>query len=197
MASDGLTFDDAEHRYTLDGREVPSVTGILAPLYDFGGIPAAALEAARWRGTLVHEAIHQDNTGVLDIEALHPILLPYLMAWREWQAHAGAVIIASEHQVASRKYGYAGTLDAVADIRGKRILVDVKATAELPKPVGPQTAAYAQAWQETTGTRIEGRMVVRVDSRDTKTQSRRLTDPADWAVFQSCLNIHRWKDNNR
>lgn len=192
-----IEFDPGQHRYTVDGAPVINVTGVLEPLINLAGIPAGILEHARQRGQDVHALCDLDDRGVLDEDSVDPEYRPYLTEWREWKRRTNAVIIASELRVASAKYRYAGTLDFIAEIRGKLVLGDRKVTAALPSATGPQTAAYAQAYAETFGRRIAQRLVVRIDRRETKSQSRRLTDPADWPTFMACLNIHRWKENNR
>lgn len=59
-------FDPVAHRYTLDGRVLPSVTQILRGLDDFSHVPARVLERARDRGTRVHSACNLDVLGTLD-----------------------------------------------------------------------------------------------------------------------------------
>lgn len=49
-----FTFSEADHIYRLDGKILPSVTGILSPLHDFSKIPRDILEAARIWGNNVH-----------------------------------------------------------------------------------------------------------------------------------------------
>jgi hypothetical protein len=192
-----IEFDRAAHRYKVDGKPVINVTGVLEPLVDLSRIPRAVLENARARGVFVHECCDLDDRDALDDDSVPTDLMPYVTAWREWKRRTGATIIASELRVASKTHGYAGTLDFVADIKGKLVLGDRKVTAAIPAAVGPQTAAYAQAYLETFGHRIRDRIVVRIDQIADKTPSRRLTDPADWPTFMACLNIHRWKENNR
>ena len=50
MASAALQFDPAAHTYEVMGRRLPSVTQVLRILNNWGGIPAATLEAARAAG---------------------------------------------------------------------------------------------------------------------------------------------------
>jgi hypothetical protein len=153
-----IVFDAGPHTYHVDGKRLPSVTEVLRPIVDLSGIPVQILENARWRGTLAHTVCDLDNRDALgDVEDLDPAALEFLGAWRQWKERTGAVVIHSEFPVASKEYGYAGTIDVVADIRSKLTLVDLKATALIPSSVGPQTAAYARAFQETTGQKIKAR----------------------------------------
>ena len=100
-----LIFDDATHTYTLDGQVVPSVTGILkaSGLIDFTGIPESILEAARVRGTTVHEAIAYFNEGDLDIDQFDqdfPEYRGYLAGWLSFRHQRNFVAVLSECRVA-------------------------------------------------------------------------------------------------
>jgi|SRR5580765_2134762 len=83
---DMMVFDEPAHTYTLDGEQLPSVTGILqrSGLIDFSHIPPSILDAARDRGTAVHRAVHYFNEQDLDVDAFRstfPEYWPYLSAW--------------------------------------------------------------------------------------------------------------------
>lgn len=143
----GLSFDAPLHRYTLDGVVVPSVTGILkaSGLIDFSGIPAGILEAARLRGTIVHQAIDYDNQGDLDVEQFgvdFPELAPYLAGWRAFVAEANYLPLLNEGRIASRRLQLAGTFDTIGLLDGHGALIDY-ATGR-PEDVSKdyQTAAY-------------------------------------------------------
>jgi hypothetical protein len=131
------------------------------------------------------------NVGALDIDALDPALAPYVAAWSKFLADTSAKVIASEMRVAHTRLRYAGTLDTICLIRGARELVDIKSTAAIPRTVGPQTAAYAEAIDEP---RIRRRVVQL--RKDGTYRSKPLTDPADWNLFLSALNIHNWRYRN-
>lgn len=181
-------FDPAAHVYTVGGQRWPSVTQILDPLQELDGIPRAVLEAAAAFGTNVHAACHLHNLGILDESALDDALRPYVQAWKQFLADTGARIIASEYRVAHAKLRYAGTLDNIGLIAKQRELIDIKSTAEIPRIVGPQTSAYAEAIGEP---RIRRRVVqLRADGTY---RSERLTDRRDWNLFLSALNIHQWR----
>lgn len=190
----GLEFDKAAHRYTLDGRHLPSVTQVLAPLEMLDGIPVDALEKARVRGQHVHEAmallVRDDlNWSSLDLE-----LVPYIEGGKRFLEESGAVVIASEMRVACARIRCAGTLDLLAHWRDVQSLIDFKATAAVPATVGPQTAAYERLYQSMFGPARRNRYCVQLKPGDYRVI--RLTDPADWSVFQSCLNIHHWRTKN-
>jgi hypothetical protein len=186
-----LQFDAESHTYRVGGQVWPSVTQILEPLQLLDGIPPHILEAAAKFGTHVHQACHLDNLGVLDWHTLDVALVPYVEAWRKFQADTRAVIVASEIRVANQKHRYCGTLDTLTRIAGVRELTDIKSTAAIPFTVGPQTIAYAQAIDEP---RIR-RRVVQLRGDGTY-RSERLTESTDWHNFLSVLNVHNWRSKH-
>jgi hypothetical protein len=185
-----LEFSEADHIYTLDGRRVPSVTQVLAMLENWERVPWEQLEAARQFGTNVHKACHLQNRGELDVAALDLALDPYVRAWQRFLVESNATLIASETRVANARLGYAGTLDALVDRRGHTWLVDIK-SGDVPDTCGPQTSAYAAAL---------GRPVRRYAVQlkpDGSYKTHAYTSSTDFAIFQSCLNVYKWRERNK
>jgi hypothetical protein len=195
MPADTLEFDPAGHRYLLNGRRVPSVTEILgiisAPA--LGRVPPEVLEHARRRGELVHQTINFFNRELLDESSVADELRPYLDAWKAFLHETGAVVIASEQPVYHKALGYAGTPDVILDWNGRTVIPDAKATAVVPATVGPQTAAYAEAWRVMHAPRRrppERRCIHLLPSG--RYQVHKRDDPADLSTFISCLNVFRF-----
>ena len=197
----GVEFDEAAHRYRLDGEPVPSVTQVLGVLDQFAGVPADVLEAAREFGTHVHKAVELDVLGALDEESLDPALAEYLAGWRAFLRESGARPLRSEFRVASRSRRYAGTSDLLVEMPGRLwaswarprqlVLVDIKSGAVPEQTAGPQTAAYVEAIHEATGVRVRRACL------QLKPNAYRFVacdDARDWSVFLSCLNIHHWRN---
>lgn len=136
-----LQFDEASHRYTLDGREVLSVTQALseAGLIDRQWFNEGAAE----RGTRVHAAVQAfHERGALPEDETAPFFDAYLA----FQMDAGFDVEASEEQVCDHVLGYAGTLDLRGHFRAQVSgvdLIDIK-TGTVPPHAGFQTAAYAR-----------------------------------------------------
>lgn len=189
-AAANCSFDAARHEYRINGRVVPSVTQCLRYIDSFHGVPADVLEAAREFGSHVHAACDLDNRGELDEDSLDPRLADYLAGWRKFLRESKGRVVHSEQIVFHERLMYAGTLDAVVNINGRDTLVDIKSGA-IPRSVGPQTAAYAEALRHTTSQKISARLCVQLLANDYKTQA--LNDPADWSVFVSCLNLTKWE----
>jgi hypothetical protein len=154
-----LTFDAMQHRYTLDGEPLRSVTGILrdSGLIDFSHIPAATLETARARGSAVHHAVQYFNEGDLDIGAFRhdfPECAGYLTAWDRFRHERAFEPLINERRVASRIHRVAGTLDCLGVLDGHGALLDFATgdPAECAKDL--QTAGYlllAQEWSAEDG----------------------------------------------
>jgi len=143
-----LTFDDATHTYTLDGVVVPSVTGILraSGLIDFTGIPESILEAARVRGTTVHQAIAYFNDGDLDLELFEhdfPDYVGYLEGWLSFCRQRNFTPILNECRIASRRHQIARTIDCLGELDGEAVLLDFATGDPANACKSFQTAGYA------------------------------------------------------
>ena len=128
-----LQFDEAAHRYTVNGKIIPSVTQIISAvgLYEFDFVSKQTLAIAAERGRIVHTYIEWYEKGVLDWTSIDPDLAGYFDAYIA--AKAAGVLpgtpTAIEERVYSEKYQYAGTLDQMF---GERWINDLKTGAESP-----------------------------------------------------------------
>ena len=124
-----ITFDPVLHEYRHNGIIIPSVTQILK---EAGYINSDWYSAeARDRGSAVHDlaeryikGIRQDDIGRL-LENLE-----YINAFASWINKVGAYPIETECLVHNTINGkmYGGKFDLLCEIKGKRILVDYKAS---------------------------------------------------------------------
>lgn len=192
MAAVKLEFEPIFHEYRIDGRIAPSVSQVLAPLEDFESVPRETLESARIFGQHVHEACALLVRDELDWASLDPALVPYLMGARRFLEESGITIIASETRVVCPKLRVAGTLDILGHWRNTECVIDWKATAAIPRSVGPQTSAYEQLYRSMRGGAKRRRYCVQLRDNDYRVVP--LTDPADWNIFLSCLNLWRYKN---
>ena len=149
-----LVFDEAEHRYMLDGRDLISVT---TALKEAGMVDDRHWnEEARLRGQYVHQCIALEAEGALDETTVDPLVRPYFEAFRKFQRETRVVLEIVERRICDPLLGYAGTLDAIGrwpDAR--RTLFDWK-SGFFPPMAGPQTAAYLRCARDflKTGERI-------------------------------------------
>lgn len=178
----------------MGGQRLPSVTEVLDPLLELDGIPKHVLKAAAEFGTHVHMACDLFDKGVLDEPALDPHLVPYLNAWKQFLHDSGAVVLASEVRVHHPRYEFAGTLDKIVTYRRQRVQIDLK-SGDVPRTVGPQTAAYEAAHNYTADRSDVMRVRYALQLRpDATYRLIKLTDARDIHIFLSALNLHRWRN---
>lgn len=128
----------------------PSVTRILAAAGlgpDYAMVPPAVLEAARARGSAVHEAIEALHLGY-EYDLL-PEGAPYLAAYRRFAQESGFTPERVEFRVESTTWRYCGHPDVVGWLLGKRTMLDYKGmdTVHL-RSAARQLAGYRLAWNE-------------------------------------------------
>lgn len=185
-----LTFDEGTHTYRWNGRTVPGVTSVLAPISGYDKVPRNVLELASQRGKAVHMACQLDDEGALDEAELDPVLVPYLAAWRAFSADHGVAWTSIEKAGYHPTLGYAGTPDRVGKVVGRSSVVDIKTTYELMPPVGPQLAAYAHLTDANLGQGLQ-RLGVQLRA-DGSYHVQKYTDPMDWPLFASLLTLRNW-----
>ncbi len=153
-----IQFDEAKHEYYVDGEQVPGVTEILYPITASGysKINPAVLEHAAMKGTLVHEWCEMYDYGCAD-ESVPSELAPYCAAYADfirdyrpkWEKIEEIVAYYPLEGYGNKIMLYAGRLDRMGVIDGRKSIVDIK-TISAPSTkthisVCCQTAAYAKA----------------------------------------------------
>jgi len=145
-----MTVDFFKHKYgyEIEGMWMPRVTAITAltsrPFF------AASFRSAHW-GTAVHEAIEKILKG--ESNKAEEKIAPSLVAFEQWRKDQGVKIVNPIEDIECRVYdfehGYAGTIDMVADVQGKRGVVDIKTGNAMRDEYSLQTAAYLGAYNNS------------------------------------------------
>ena len=197
--TDVLTFEDVTHTYRIGGRVVPSVTQVIREVLapdEYAGVSREVLSHAANRGRGVDRMIELDLKGELDPDSLHPELLPYWDAWQAfpdrqaWQDDSACI---SQGRVHNAERGYAGTFDLW--IPSAFALIDIKATAQVPRTVGVQTAAYVDGMHHLINVPSA---LKRSCLHVTPTGCRLipLTDKSDSADFLAALRVFNYRRNH-
>jgi len=186
-----LTFDEQTHTYRLNGQVIPGVTSVLKPLTDYSAVPAPVLQAAADFGKAVHRACELDDQMELDEDTMAPALAPYLSAWRKFCEDHRVEWLEIEHPIYHPTLRYAGTPDRIGNVKGLMSVVDIKATVELYPSVGPQLAAYANAYADPRTASAMQRIAVQLKG-DGSYVAKPYTDPADFPLFCSLLTLRNW-----
>ena len=192
MTTDGLLipeFDEESHTYKVDGKPAPSVTQIL---HACGiGVNPFWTEEGREFGKAVHAAIHYHAEGDLDFDALDDTVKPRLDAYINFRTEMDFSPELVEQPLYSRAPRYAGTPDQV---QLGRAVVDFK-TGSIAPETALQLAAYDMLLPNPY---IHERWAVHL--KDDGTYSLKVFTKqnlqADFAVFQSALNIYNWGERN-
>lgn len=193
-----LKFDEVAHTYTVDGRELPSVTQILerVGLKDNYNNDVFYCD----RGAAVHEATEFIDRDTLDPASVDPQIEPYLQAYRAFREQTGFEPLLIEQWLYSRQYGYAGTLDRVGWVNGKLAIFDIK-TGPPARWHNLQLAAYRWLVREN-----HWRFGVTHKEVDAMTEfTLQLRDDGEFRlhmpqckyrfdVFLGAVFINRWKD---
>lgn len=188
IATAGLVFEEATHRYFLNGTEVPSVTATIRDNRlggDFSRVDPAVLDRARQLGSAVHVALHYYDEGTLDTATVDPAVWPYLEAWARFKTERDVTVLVMEQRLADPVHRFGGTLDRIAVIDGRRVLIDVKSGSVDGADL--QTAAYARLAGEPASTR---RWAVQLHpERQIPYTVYAYQDPNDWRLFRSALEL--------
>ena len=189
-----INFNHETHTYTESrtGKVWPSVTQILKQLGNlFDSIPPDVLERKRLLGTAVHEACELHDKDAMEGFELHQDVLPYLDQYLCFLSDTGASCVANEQLVFSERFKFAGTLDRIYSIAGKRVLCDIKTSATVLMSYGPQTAGYAMC----DGVDIDSRAILLLAPDHYKFIP--MNGMQDKNVFLSCLTLHNYKASQK
>lgn len=128
-----LEFDEERHRYTIDGKEIPSVTEIVSPLTSqLYSVDSGVLLQAKYRGTKIHELCADYDLGALtETTPISPDVVPYLKAWQDFCHDYKPEWLLIEQPMACRDF--AGTVDRVGIIDGNNVIVDIKTTSSMSR----------------------------------------------------------------
>lgn len=162
----------------------PHVTDIIALVRPMNFTPESALE----RGGHVHRACALldgwgDGSG-LDLFSLHPVLVPYVDAYRAWLLIWCPKFIAIEATVIHHGYRYQGRLDRVTDEE----IWDIKCGPDISPSEGLQTSAYMRAFSPKSRRRFSLHLYP-----NGKYKVEEWKDRADFPVFLGLLGTHQWR----
>jgi hypothetical protein len=134
-----LHFDPDTHRYSLDGRVIPSVTQRIGRAGLLGSAPTWHTPEAADRGTAVHLACHHSDIGAAwDICADWD---GYLRSYQAWSRALSPTWTAIEQPYYNAALDLAGTPDRIGTMAGRDVVLDIKSGPPAPWH-GIQLAAY-------------------------------------------------------
>lgn len=193
-----LLFREEDHTYWLGERRLPSVSEVLAPVQNFDGIPESVLERKSAIGKAAHLACQIIDEGDdVDPDSLDPVVEPYVDAWRLFVAENKPSFEIIERQLFDETLGYAGTPDRYGSMHGAKWVLDLKTVVTISQATALQTVAYRKLIAPCVNERepLIKRGAVQLMPNG-RYKLHEFKDTADWAVFQSLLNIKHWSLRN-
>lgn len=175
----------------------PSVTQVIPS--NFAGISPEVLEAAADRGTEVHQAcaLHARNLFVTAFSS--PDREGYFNSFVEWFDKYVVEVFYVEHEFIDEAFGFLGHVDLVCLlVDGRLVVVDLKTPAAESKTWRLQLGAYK--YLVFTHLHKNGFKYQVVDCMSLRLMKTGKEAKAvvyeeginDFAVFLSCLNVHRF-----
>jgi hypothetical protein len=123
----------------------------------------------------------------------HPEVLTCLNQAIAWFSSHTIEPLHVEQLLYSKRFGYAGTCDLIANVDGVLTLLDWKTSGSIYPKYRFQAAAYVQAFEEEHNARIEQRILSRLDKQGNPEPPlvlpRRGEQAKDFAAFRACLTL--------
>lgn len=145
-------------------------------------------------GTEAHEWISGFVGGVVNELPENDNVVNAIQAFLKWRNKENITSIASEKIVFSQTYNFAGILDELILWNDKKYIVDYKTSKSIYKSFEAQLAGYQLAYEEMTGDKIDGRIIIHLCKETGKFKIKILTNN-DRSAFLSALNLSRWLKN--
>lgn len=202
---------DGSHYYWVDGEYYPGVTSIIeagapTPYALKKWFKETTLEEQDEKsktslafGSLIHDVAQKLLSGVeINLETDYPQLRAkkHIVALANWLNDVKPTIIDTEQTVASKKYKYAGTLDALVKIGGKTFIVDFKTSAGIYESYHLQLSAYKQAVEEMGLAKDVGTMIVRTGTKHKRWYEAVETE-ATIEDFQRIYDTYLWLNKGK
>lgn len=204
-----------EHQkyYLRDGTCVPGVTSILSILskpsliawaykcgvdgIDYRKVRDSAASVGSCAHFMAECFVNQRNPEFInyDQELIDKAKKSFDKFQRYWEDN-GFTLVASESQLVSEAYKYGGTIDLVVkDKQGFYRLIDIKTSKGIYTDYITQTIAYEQLWEESNGSHIKSREIVRIGKEDPEDFEIMPIPNAyldhHWERFLGCLRVHQ------
>jgi len=103
----------------------------------------------------------------------------------QWINDNKAEILQAEKVVYSRKQGFVGTFDAIIQVDGKKYLADYKTGKKVYPEYYYQTSAYLHAYEEETGEKLNGAMIIVIIKEDIENKDGEIVQKAGDVVTET------------
>mmetsp|Transcript_4590 Transcript_4590/g.5298 ORF Transcript_4590/g.5298 Transcript_4590/m.5298 type:complete len:368 (+) Transcript_4590:84-1187(+) len=165
-------------------------------------VPDTIRDDAATLGTECHDIIDEIIKGERVIEdgeltEIPKQTQPVAKAFLKWRKECNIDINSAGDQfVWSKKFEYAGAMDAIGrDLKTEKLVaIDFKTSNSISSTYALQVAAYAKAYEEIHGERVDRAIVVKFDKFEPKYEVHEVVDiDVAFNGFKSALYLHRLK----
>ncbi len=133
-------------------------------IYDAKKRPDLLKDEAADLGSKAHSfidlIIHGQEPAEIPSEIEGPV-----KAFKDWWKDSGIELVMGDTKVASLKYEFGGSLDALGVRNGRYVILDWKTSGGIYSEYALQVAAYGQAFSETYGVECDEAVVVRFSKK--------------------------------
>jgi hypothetical protein len=148
-------------------------------------------------GTLVHEAIEQYIKTGKEEAPVHEKAKVCFENFIKWVKDKKVIFTESERKIYSQRLRYAGTMDFVCKIGGMTFVGDIKTASGVYDEMWFQCSGYQQAYEEETGIKIDGQIIVRVGKTGDFEAPENYEYEENVEAFNGALKLYRRVQNLR
>ena len=159
---------------------------------------AVKKEEAASIGGLVHSWVesfaqaHINGTPMPEVaDDLDERVLNGINAFLDWYESHKVKFLESERMVYSKKHGFVGITDAIAEVDGLKLLLDWKTGKGIYNEFLYQVAGYRLAYEEENG-KIDGAIIIHFDKETGNFDKKEISEEEhnkNFPVFLACLSI--------
>lgn len=160
-------------------------------------------------GTRIHNAIEEYVKSKINSQP-EPILeltegeLKMFEKFKEWEKENDVKFLLSEQKLYSEKYWFAGTVDLVVEIKGKKYIADIKTAKDIYTTNYIQMAGYHIALEELGKIKdLEGYIVINLPkdlkaNGEAKFKEKRIYNTEDFKkAFLNCLELYKFLNKEK
>lgn len=134
-------------------------------------------------GTRAHKAIDDIIKGVKP--TVDEDIKPCVGAFEEWKKSSDLRIELGDTKIASKLFGFGGSLDMLAFRGNDAVLIDLKTSKGIWPEMGFQISAYMWAFKETFGVEVKEAIILRIGKDKPEFEVKKLANPNE--TFQGFL----------
>jgi hypothetical protein len=157
-------------------------------------------EEAAGVGSQVHKFAEQFALAKLDLSDYPSVendderVVAGITAFLDWYTNNKVKFLEVERMLYSRKYGYVGLTDVIAEVNGRKLIMDYKTAKGIYSEHYYQLSGYWAAFEEETGVQLDGAAILHFDKETGLVNVKELSredHEMNYPVFLACYEIKK------